>query len=131
MTPKRKKVWNKSQGHCWYCGCELKIGWHIDHFKPLGRNPDKTVSNPENDNEDNLVPACVSCNIMKSDMTIEKFRKLISNFVNRLNRDVTVYGHAKRYGLIKETGQEVVFWFERSNRNELTNDETNHIRPRK
>lgn len=118
MTPKRKRIWNKSQGHCWYCGGKLKKGWHIDHFKPLGRNPDKTVNNPENDNEDNLVPACASCNIMKSDMSIEQFRWLIGNFVKRLNRDVTVYRHAKRYGLVKETGQDVVFWFEREENNE-------------
>lgn len=111
----RTSVYEKSGGKCWYCGEELNKGWHVDHFLPLKRNPDKTVKNPENDNFDNLVPACPSCNIMKSDMGIESFRRLISNFVTRLNRDVTVYRHAKKYGLIKEFREEVVFWFEKTN----------------
>lgn len=112
MATKRQKIWNKSQGKCWYCGCDLPKRWHIDHFLPIGRNPDKTLTNPENEHFDNLVPACPPCNIMKSSMDIEKFRWLISNFVTRLNRDISIYRHAKRYGLIKETGKEVVFWFE-------------------
>lgn len=110
---KRQRIWNKSSGVCWYCGDDLKGGWHTDHFLPLKRNPDKTVTNPENDNIKNLVPSCSSCNIMKSDMDIEGFRWLIGNFVNRLNRDVPVYRHAKRYGLVEETEKEVVFWFEK------------------
>lgn len=109
----RQQIWNKSNGRCWYCGDKLQKGWHIDHFLPIKRNPDKTLTNPENDNIDNMVPACPSCNIMKSNMTIEKFRWLISNFVKRLNRDIPVYRHAKRYGLVQETGQDVIFWFER------------------
>lgn len=71
----------------------------------------------KNDNFENLVPACPPCNIMKSSMDIEAFRWLIGNFINRLNRDVTVYRHARRYGLVKETGNEVVFWFERKGEN--------------
>lgn len=114
MGTKRQKVWNKSNGHCWYCGDKLRKGWHEDHFLPLKRNPDGTVTNPENDNFENLVPACPSCNIMKSSMDIEAFRWLIGNFIRRLNRDVTVYRHAKRYGLVEETEKEVTFWFERN-----------------
>lgn len=110
---KRQKVWNKSNGHCWYCGDQLQKGWHVDHFLPLGRNHDGTCDNPENDHIDNLVPSCPSCNIMKSSMDIETFRWLIGNFVTRLNRDITVYRHAKRYGLVQETGNEVRFYFER------------------
>lgn len=109
----RENVYKKSNGHCWYCGDKLQKGWHTDHFLPIGRNPDKTVNNPENDNFDNLVPACASCNIMKSDMDIESFRELISNFVKRLNRDITIYRHAKKFGLVKETDKKVIFWFER------------------
>lgn len=116
MTLKRKKVYDKSGGICWYCGCRLQKGWHIDHFEPVKRNPDGTMTNAENDNFENLVPSCPPCNIMKSSMDIETFRWLISNFVKRLNRDITVYKHAKKYGLIKETGLEVVFWHEKNGR---------------
>ena|SRR5690625_4719644 len=113
MSNQRQEIWNKSQGKCWYCGCDLPDRWHVDHFKPLGRNPDGTCNNPENDTFANSVPACPSCNIMKSSMDIEKFRWLIGNFVTRLNRDISIYRHAKRYGLVKETGKEVKFWYEK------------------
>lgn len=117
MNPKRKAVWNKSGGKCWYCGETLKPRWHVDHFLPLNR-VGGNIRNPERDVLDNLVPACPSCNIMKSDMDIETFRWLIGNFVTRLNRDVTIYKHAKRFGLVEETGKEVEFWFEK----EITNE---------
>lgn len=110
----RQEIWNKSNGHCWYCGIQLPKTWHVDHFHPVKRNPDGTMENPENDNKENLVPSCVSCNVMKSSMSIDAFRKLIANFVTRLNRDITVYKHAKRYGLVKETNVNVEFWFERN-----------------
>lgn len=116
MKVNRNKILAKSDGVCWYCGESLGKRWHVDHFLPIGREPDGSTLHPERDVEENLVPACVSCNIMKSDMSIESFRKLIANFMTRLNRDITVFKHAKRYGLVKETDADVVFWFERSNR---------------
>ena len=112
MKPERKAIWNKSNGHCWYCGTELKANnWHVDHFEPINRVGGE-IRNPERDTFENKVPACPPCNIMKANMSIESFRWLIGNFVKRLNRDVTVYRHAKRYGLVEETGKEVTFWFE-------------------
>lgn len=116
MNSKRKRIYKKSGGVCWYCGEQLKKGWHVDHFEPVKRNPDGTMNYADNDNFDNLVPSCPSCNIMKSSMEIEKFRWLISNFINRLNRDISVYKHAKRYGLVEETELEVEFWFEKNGR---------------
>jgi len=113
----RQRIWDKSGGVCWYCGEGLKRGWHTDHFLPLKRNPDGTMQNPENDSFENLVPSCASCNIMKSDMDIEGFRHRIGNFIERLNRDIPVYRHAERYGLVQETGKDVVFWFENNRGN--------------
>lgn len=49
---------------------------------------------------------------MKDTGDVEYFRWLIGNFIVRLNRDITVYRHAKRYGLVEETGNEVKFYFE-------------------
>lgn len=113
MSKKRKAIWDKSNGHCWYCGCELgETGWHADHFKPVVRSWDGTMSIPENDTEENKVPACGSCNRMKHRMSIESFRKVIEGFVNSLNRDSTQYKFSKRYGLVQETQQSVTFWFE-------------------
>ena len=117
MSMIRQRIWGKSGGVCWYCGEDLQSGWHTDHFLPLKRNPDRTMQNPENDSFDNLVPSCASCNIMKSDMDIEDFRQLISNFAKRLNRDISIYRHARKYELVKETDKEVVFWFENNRGN--------------
>lgn len=108
----RNRILAKSGGVCWYCGETLGKRWHADHFLPIGREPDGSVKYPERDTEGNLVPACASCNVMKSDRDIEGFRRLIANFITRLNRDISVYRHAKRYGLVEETDAEVTFWYE-------------------
>jgi len=40
---KRQKVYDKFNGRCAYCGCELKAGFHIDHIEPIRRNSDGCV----------------------------------------------------------------------------------------
>jgi len=127
MTKKeriREIVFKKYNGHCAYCGCELKAGWHVDELMPIRRNHyydkhehkwvyDGTCEHPERLTIDNQFPACPSCNINKHSMSLEGFRKLIQGFVNSLNRDSTQYKIAKRYGLITETENPVVFYFEK------------------
>ena len=125
MSKKRQAIFDKSGGKCWYCGCELVKGWHADHFYPIRRNDIswmskeaiealdiKSCEHPERDTEDNKVPACASCNIMKSQMSIEDFRSCIGQFVDSLNIYTNQYKFAKRYNLIQETSKPVVFWFE-------------------
>jgi hypothetical protein len=120
MSKKRQAIYDKSNGHCWYCGCELVKGWHADHFIPVRRNDKYSqerfgcpeMENPEHDTEENKVPACASCNIMKSSLSVEHFRSCIAQFVESLNLYTNQYKFAKRYGLIQETSKPVVFWFE-------------------
>lgn len=113
MSNKRKKVFEKYDGLCAYCGCELSKIWHIDHLLPVVRNPRTGEKEfPERDKIENMMPSCPSCNINKHSDSLERFRDLISGFVNSLNRDSTQYKIAKRYGLIKETEMEVKFHFE-------------------
>ena len=59
-----------------------------------------------------MVPACASCNRMKSNETIEQFRATIKRFINSLNRYSVQYRFAKLYGLVEENDIEVEFWFE-------------------
>ena len=33
MNKKRQGIYDKSGGKCWYCGIELKKGWHMDHLQ--------------------------------------------------------------------------------------------------
>lgn len=128
----RQKVFNKYGGRCAYCGCELKKGWHVDHLEPCRRlvssemveQPagvfprykwiDKLVgySNPDANHIDNYMPSCASCNINKHSDTLEAFRDRIKQFVKSLNTYSVQYKIAKRYGLITEVNQPVVFYFE-------------------
>lgn len=57
----RKVVWDKTDGHCVYCGKALHPfdDFTIDHLKPKAKGGD--------DSWDNLVPACMKCNGKKGD----------------------------------------------------------------
>lgn len=114
----RQTLKQKYGGRCAYCGEELKPKWHADHLKPVKRNlplKDNTPKeeHPENDNLDNYMPSCISCNIDKNSLDLEDWRWMIKNKVVCLNRDNTTYQKAKRYGLVVETDIDVVFYFEK------------------
>ena len=122
----REQIFNKCNGRCAYCGTNLQKGWHIDHIEPIVRDskwsrlhgrfvPTGKLQNPENENIDNYNPSCASCNVQKNSFTLEQFRENIKNFVNSLNNYSTQYKFAKRYGLITETKEDVVFYFEKLN----------------
>jgi hypothetical protein len=120
----RQKIFDKCNGRCAYCGCELPKGWHVDHLEALHRDSiyDKekmkfvqtgTCQHPENDYFENYMPSCPSCNITKATLTLEKFRAYIQQTVESLNRNnYAAYKFAKRFGLIQETPKEVKFYFE-------------------
>lgn len=61
-------AWNKSEGHCWYCGTRMNPfeDFSIDHVLPVARGGG---NNPEN-----LVPCCLPCNLQKKAMPLERFR---------------------------------------------------------
>jgi len=93
----RQKIYEKCNGRCAYCGDELTKGWHKDHMNPIVRNSEwnrekgrfksvGTYRKPENEDFDNLYPACAKCNIQKNSFTVEQFRENIKQFVNSLNQ---------------------------------------------
>jgi 5-methylcytosine-specific restriction endonuclease McrA len=119
----RELIFNKYDGKCAYCGCELTKGWHADHIEPIVRdfiyNKNKQrfeangiCRNPENENLQNYNPSCPSCNIQKNSYTLEQFRENIKQFVKSLNQYSTQYKFAKKYGLVAENDIEVKFHFE-------------------
>ena len=114
MTKKeRELIFNKCNGKCAYCGCELKKGWHVDHIEPIVRNwCNGTCEKPENEVFENYNPSCPSCNIQKNSHTLEQFRKNIKQFVSSLNQYSTQYKFAKKYGLVSENEIDVKFYFE-------------------
>ncbi|RAJ28886.1 HNH endonuclease [Pedobacter cryoconitis] len=119
----REIIFNKFSGKCAYCGTDLVKGWHVDHFEPIVRGfkydnekrsyiHDGTQERPENNTMDNYMPSCASCNIVKSSLPLESFRKVVSGFVASLNLYSTQYKFAKRYGMIQEYEKPIKFYFE-------------------
>jgi len=79
----RSAVFHKTNGKCFYCGAALEEEhvlddngkevstvsfWAVDHFIPLSKGGDYKL--------ENLVPACIQCNTLKRDMTIDEFRSV-------------------------------------------------------
>lgn len=123
----RETLFHKYNGRCAYCGCELVKGWHADHIEAIVRdftyNKEKSrfqqtgkCLKPENQKIENFNPSCAKCNILKNSNSLEEFRRIIKQFVNSLNLYSTQYKFAKKYGLVQETGLEVVFYFETLNK---------------
>lgn len=129
----RQIIFNKFGGRCGYCGCDLGKGWHVDEVLPIVRGWEyikdesgqrvydnkkhdykkrTTIQFPERLNIDNQMPACASCNILKSSQSLEGFRSSIAQFINSLNSYTNQYKIAKRYGLVEETNKPVIFYFE-------------------
>lgn len=64
---KRQTVFEKTGGHCWYCGAKLDAAaFDIDHATPKSRGGNSGLSN--------LLPACCRCNRSKRDKTVEEYR---------------------------------------------------------
>lgn len=104
--PVRFKVYEKYNGHCAYCGCELELkDMQVDHIESV------YWYNGANDIE-NYNPACRMCNFYKSTMPIEDFRKQLGKLTSGL-KDIFAYRLAKKYGLIQEVEKPVKFYFEK------------------
>lgn len=80
INVKNKRVWNKTEGRCWYCGTMLikpdpnghkesqRQRWYtIDHATPRSRGGTNDLHN--------LLPSCGRCNEEKDSMTVEEYRQ--------------------------------------------------------
>ena len=104
----RLTVYNKTGGHCAYCGCELRFAdMQVDHVVPING-----WSEQGGDTLDNMLPACQSCNHYKSRSTLDGFRKMVENMPAVLMRDNVTYRNAVRFGLVTPTPHPVQFYFE-------------------
>lgn len=119
----RQRVWEKTSGVCYYCGCDLpERGWHADHVEAVLRDsafvdgafrPTGTMLRPQNHAVANCVPACSPCNLFKSAMSVEQFRREIEAQIERARQSSVNFRTAERFGLIEAKPQPVTFWFER------------------
>ena len=108
----RQQIYDKYNGHCAYCGCELEYkDMQVDHIESV-RMAEYHGEEP-NDSIENYNPACRSCNFYKSTFGLEEFRKNIENsLVKKLRRDFN-YKMLIKYGLIHEDFKSVRFYFEK------------------
>lgn len=108
--PERMKILKKTDGHCAYCGCELKYNeMQIDHVIPL--------RNGGEDCESNMLPSCRSCNHYKGASSLSTFRRLLEKMPSALKRDNVTYRNAVRFGLVVPNPHKVTFFFERQEEN--------------
>lgn len=116
MTKKRDLILSKSNGHCWYCGCDLTgKKWQADHFHPVIRIAGE-MQYPELDVIDNLVPSCAPCNNFKHSNNIEGYRGTIREQFINVPKYSTGARQLLRMGLISMDEVPVTFWFERNNK---------------
>lgn len=133
MTVKNRLiVFNKYNGKCSYCGCNLTKGWHVDHMEAVFRyrrylkdenghyqRDEKgdykfitIMDKPENHNSSNFMPSCQSCNIYKSTMSLEWFRKSIEEQPRKLRAASPMLRLSERYGIVEIIEKPIVFYFE-------------------
>lgn len=109
----RQQVYNKYNGHCAYCGCELEYkDMQVDHLIPLN-----DWNNSHTDEElwsmDNLMPSCRLCNHYKRSYTLEHFREAIEKIPFKLNRDSYIYRVGVKYGIVNPNENRITFFFEK------------------
>jgi len=108
---KRKIVYEKTAGHCAYCGAELGKfkKMTIDHVVPLSLEGGNGV--------ENMLPACFSCNQAKGALTVEQFRAASNKTAKEVHLNLMnsnpAYKNAVRMGAVKI--QNVAFFFEQNN----------------
>jgi 5-methylcytosine-specific restriction endonuclease McrA len=113
----RMAVYNKYNGHCAYCGRELKLKeMQVDHIHPQHLIKEFILSGSGMiDDLQNLNPSCRSCNHYKSTFDIELFR-------SELERQPEIQGRksqirlCQRFGIIKFSNEPIKFYFEQSER---------------
>ncbi len=116
----RAELKMKFGGHCAYCGDLLGDKWHADHVAPIyrGYELDHQIAHRGEDELDNLMPACVSCNLSKSVFSLEVWRNELSEKVARLIKYEKNFRLAVAFGQVAIKQEPVVFFFEKRGEHE-------------
>lgn len=87
---KRLQIYQKTNGHCSYCGIQLPIdNWAVEHMNPKLQNGSNEI--------DNLTPSCHTCNSKKNHKNVDEFRKQLTA---KAIADITqIISNIKRYGI--------------------------------
>jgi 5-methylcytosine-specific restriction endonuclease McrA len=107
----REVVYNKYQGHCAYCGKEIKFkDMQVDHFHPKHltgwiRSPRmvELYKLPAEINDiSNKMPSCRRCNHYKRGHTIKGFRILMADIHKRIEK-IYINKVALDFGIMRLT----------------------------
>ena len=102
----RESILAKTHGHCAYCGNPLDYkDMQVDHIEALRRGGEDDI--------ENMLPACRSCNHYKSSLSLDGFRQMLEAQPTVLARDSVTYEIAVRYGLVQPQPHKVIFYFEK------------------
>jgi len=83
MKIDRQKVYEKYDGHCAYCGCNLEFKkMQVDHFNAQIWDIEK--GNKPNNSIENLMPTCAECNRYKAEWNIEVIREWLEKSKKQL-----------------------------------------------
>lgn len=101
----RQQVYERCQGHCAYCGCELEYSdMQVDHVTPLRIGGADELHN--------MLPSCRSCNHYKHTLDAEGYRQYLEGIPHRLMRDSIPYQVAARFGIVQRARAAVKFYYE-------------------
>lgn len=125
----RELVYKKYNGHCAYCGKELKIGeMQVDHIIPVMKSyygaKDEAlkvrhmIEDGSFNSIGNLMPSCRACNYYKSMSDIEGLRKRILTELEHTCRSTFQTRLAMQYGMIEYKEWNGKFYFENARKEE-------------
>ena len=121
----RAELKMKFGGHCAYCGELLGDKWHADHLAPIyrGYEFDHQIPHRGEDKFENLMPACVSCNLSKSVFSLDVWRKELTEKVTRLIKYEKNFRLVVAFGQVEIKPDPVVFFFEKWGGNKAQHNE--------
>lgn len=111
----RKLIYNKYNGHCAYCGCEIEMkDMQVDHIVPKYRNNEMWHKGKIGTDEiSNLNPSCRMCNYYKGMSSIEKFREKLKDSLMRNLKVPFDFRLAERYGMVRIEVWDGKFYYEK------------------
>lgn len=111
----RRQVYEKYNGHCAYCGCELDIkNMQVDHIDAVYRA--EAQGREARHSADNFNPACRMCNFYKGTLTIDDFRKKLLTFQAVHFPDSFNTRLGLKYGMMTMAKWDGKFYFEKENK---------------
>lgn len=105
-TETRRELWERENRRCAYCGTKIGLSEvTVDHKIPLSRGGP--------DSRENMVCACIGCNKLKADKTVEEFRKSVGAIEQDLLNESPKFRAALRFRILRENKKKrILFQFE-------------------